>query len=199
MVTISVPSGTSGSGSAEPAAAWRSRLSPAQCSASSAFAGGADFAAFCCRAGCGRVGAAAASAVLERGFVLALGEDHGDRRIDRDIVGAFRHQNFAERAVVDRLDLHGRLVGLDLGDDIAGLDGVALLLEPLGEVALLHGRRQRGHEDLNRHGGLTRQSSRPSGNAGAGCTSMIAFTGRRPCRAPRDRARHRWSQTRPLR
>ncbi len=54
-------------------------------------------------------------------------------------------------ALVDRLDLHGRLVGLDLGDHVAGLDGVALLLQPLGEVALLHGRRERGHQDFDRH------------------------------------------------
>ena len=33
-----------------------------------------------------------------------------------------------ERALVDRLDLHGRLVGLDLGDHVAGLDRVALVL-----------------------------------------------------------------------
>ena len=32
------------------------------------------------------------------------------------------HQDLAERALVDGLDLHGRLVGLDLGDDVAGLD-----------------------------------------------------------------------------
>ena len=76
-------------------------------------------------------------------------------------VGAFRHQNLAERAFVDRLHLHGGFVGLDLGDHVAGFDGVAFLLQPLGEIALLHRRRQRGHEDLSRHGGLTRgQSSR---------------------------------------
>ena len=55
------------------------------------------------------------------------------------------------RPLVDRLDLHRRLVGLDLGDHVARLDGVALLLEPLGEVADLHGRRQGGHQDVDRH------------------------------------------------
>ena len=43
------------------------------------------------------------------------------------------------------------------------LDGVAFLLEPLGEIALLHGRRERGHEDLNRHGGLTLAGSLDAG------------------------------------
>ena len=54
----------------------------------------------------------------------------------------------AERALVDGLDLHGRLVGLDLGDDVAGLDRVAFLLQPFGELALLHRRRERGHQNL---------------------------------------------------
>ena len=62
------------------------------------------------------------------------------------------HQDLAKRALVDRLDLHGGLVGLDLGDDVAGLDRVALVLQPLGEVALGHGRRQGRHQDLDRHG-----------------------------------------------
>ncbi len=119
------------------------RLRPAA-PAASAFAGGAGFG--------GLLRTSRRAAVLQRGGVLAFGQDHGDRRVDRDVVGAFRHQDLAERAFVDRLDLHGRLVGLDLGDDVAGLDRVALLLEPLGEVALLHRRRERGHQDFDRHG-----------------------------------------------
>src|SRR5581483_2639632 len=63
----------------------------------------------------------------------------------------FRHQDLAERAFVDRLDLHGRLVSLDLGDHVAGLHPLALFLQPFGEVALLHRGRQRGHEDFDRH------------------------------------------------
>ena len=82
---------------------------------------------------------------------FAFGEDRGDRRVDRDIGGAFGHQDFAERALVDRLDLHRRLVGLDLGDDVAGFDLVALALEPFGEVALLHRGREGRHQHLNRH------------------------------------------------
>ena len=34
---------------------------------------------------------------------------------------------------------------------IAGLDRVAFLDQPLGEVALFHGRRQGGHRDIDRH------------------------------------------------
>ncbi|MEJ0041717.1 MAG: hypothetical protein WDM81_05685 [Rhizomicrobium sp.] len=43
------------------------------------------------------------------------------------------------------------LVGLDLGQDVAGLDGVAFLDEPFGKLALLHGGRQGGHENLSGH------------------------------------------------
>ena len=84
--------------------------------------------------------------------ILALAGQHRDHLVDRHVRGAFRHHDLGDRALVDRLDLHGRLVGLDLGDDVAGLDLVALLLQPLGEVALLHRGRQRRHEDVDRHG-----------------------------------------------
>ena len=66
-------------------------------------------------------------------------------------VRPFRHDDLRDRALVDRLDLHRRLVGLDLGDHVAGGDLVALLDVPLGEIALLHRGRQRGHEDVDRH------------------------------------------------
>src|SRR5262249_18541727 len=39
----------------------------------------------------------------------------------------------------------------DLGDDVARLDALALGNQPLGELALLHGGRQRGHQDLGGH------------------------------------------------
>ena len=58
----------------------------------------------------------------------------------------------AHDALVHRLHFHSRLIGLDLSDDVAGLDGVADLLVPLGEIALGHGRRERGHQDLDGHG-----------------------------------------------
>ena len=68
-----------------------------------------------------------------------------------------RDQDLAERALVDRLDLHGRLVGLDLGDDVAGLTVSPSFLSH-GEVALGHGRRQRRHQDLDRHDARSRPS-----------------------------------------
>ena len=54
---------------------------------------------------------------------------------------------------------HRRLVGLNLGDDVAGLDPLALSHKPLGELALLHSRRQRGHQDGRGHGALKRGKS----------------------------------------
>ena len=83
--------------------------------------------------------------------VLAVAGEHRDHVVDRHILRALGHQDLGDRALVDRLDLHGRLVGLDLGDHVAGLDLVAFLLEPLGKVALFHRGRQRGHQDVDRH------------------------------------------------
>ena len=99
-------------------------------------------------------------------LALAFGQQRGDRRVDLDALGAGFHQQLADLALVDRLHLHGGLVGLDLGDDVAGLDLLALLDEPLGELALLHGGRQRGHQDLGRHAvlfvGWVRRSANPT-------------------------------------
>ena len=68
--------------------------------------------------------------------VLALARDHADDIVDRHIGGAFRHDDLGEHAFIDGFDFHGRLVGLDLGDHIAGLDRVALLLQPAAKGCL---------------------------------------------------------------
>ena len=120
-------------------------------------------------AGCAAAAPASAPAAARRGAAAGVGaaagavapiaeasspssEQHGDRRVDLHALRAFGHEDLAERAFVDRLEFHRRLVGLDLGEDVAGLDLVAFLLVPLGELALGHGRRQRRHQDLDRHG-----------------------------------------------
>ena len=56
-----------------------------------------------------------------------------------------------DRAFVDRFELHRRLVGLDLGQDVAGRHAVAFLDQPFGERALFHRRRERGHLEFDRH------------------------------------------------
>src|SRR5215467_12242068 len=143
IVTISVPSGTSGSGNA-------------CCGGGSTLAGFGDAGARASAAGdlAAVVGAGAASGAfggLAGRGVLAIRQDDGDRCVDRDVLGSLGHQNLAQRALVDRLDLHRGFVGLDLGDHIAGFDLVALVFDPLGEIALLHGWRQGWHTNFNRH------------------------------------------------
>ena len=82
---------------------------------------------------------------------FAIGPDHADRRVDRDVVGPFLHQDGAERALVDGLHLHGGLVGLDLGQHVAGFDRVPDLLDPFAQLALLHRGRQSGHQYVGGH------------------------------------------------
>ena len=127
MVTISVPSGTSGSGCASTTRRGGGlvrRLRGASCAALRPPRAARTRQPSAAAAG-------AAPALMSRG-ALAVAQDHGDRRVHRDIGGAFRHQDLAERAFVDRLDFHRGLVGLDLGDHVAGLHLVALALHPLG-------------------------------------------------------------------
>ncbi len=87
----------------------------------------------------------------QRGLVLAFAQQQPDHRVDLHPFGALGNDDLAERSLVGGLDLHRRLVGLDLGDHVARADFVALLLVPLGEVALGHGGRKGGHQDLDRH------------------------------------------------
>jgi len=83
--------------------------------------------------------------------ILAFLRQHGDELIDRHVIGALRHDDLGQRAVLDGFVFHRRLVGLDLGDHVAGLDRIALFLEPLRKVALFHCGRQRGHQDIDWH------------------------------------------------
>ena len=53
--------------------------------------------------------------------LLALTQNDGDGRIHQNIISAFGHQNFAKGAFIDGFHFHCGLVGLDLGQHIAGL------------------------------------------------------------------------------
>src|SRR5215467_12070945 len=86
---------------------------------------------------------------------LALGEQRGNRGVHLYTLGPFGHEDLAERTLVGSLHLHGRLVGLNFRNDVSGLDGLALFDQPLGEFALLHGGRQRRHQDLVWHADLS--------------------------------------------
>jgi hypothetical protein len=90
------------------------------------------------------------------GFALAL--QLGDQGVDLHVLGAGRHEDRFDHAFVDGFDFHRRLVGLDLGDHVAGLDGVAFLDQPLGQGPLFHRRGQGGHQDV-RHWAASRYTS----------------------------------------
>jgi hypothetical protein len=75
-----------------------------------------------------------------------------DGVVDRDMLGAFGDEELVDRPILGRLDFHGGLVGLDLGEDVAASDLIAFLDVPFGELALLHGGRELWHEDLRGHG-----------------------------------------------
>ena len=62
--------------------------------------------------------------------------DHG---IHSDPFGAFIHQDGQYLALIDGFHFHGRLIGLDLGDHVAGFHILPHLLQPFGEFALRHG------------------------------------------------------------
>ena len=92
-----------------------------------------------------------------RGGVFAA--EPRDRRIDLHFLGPFRNQQRLDHAFVDRLDLHGRLVGLDLGDHVARADIVPHLHMPLGEGSLLHRGRQRRHQHVGHAAALSEYTS----------------------------------------
>ena len=88
------------------------------------------------------------------------------RREDRDRLRRRRPSSPSGRRICasvppsNDFHLHRRLVGLDLGDHLAGLDLVALLLEPLDDRALGHGVGELGHGDFDGHGELRMQRSK---------------------------------------
>ena len=59
------------------------------------------------------------------GDLLALGADDRDRRAQRGRL-AVADQDLQQRAVLVGLEVHGRLVGLDLGDHVALVEALAL-------------------------------------------------------------------------
>ena len=77
------------------------------------------------------------------GGAVVVGEKRSDWLIHRHMLGAFGHQELTDAALIHRLDLHGRLVGLDLGDHVAAPHRVAFFDVPFDQLALFHGGRQR--------------------------------------------------------
>jgi hypothetical protein len=86
-----------------------------------------------------------------RGRLAAFSLEQSDRLADLHSIGAFGDQDLGDRALVNRLELHCRLVGFDLGKNVAGGHLVALLDQPFGQSPLLHRRREGRHFELERH------------------------------------------------
>ncbi len=83
--------------------------------------------------------------------LLTFIQQHRDGSVDLHAFAAFRHQDLADLALVHRFEFHRGLVGLDFGQDVAGFYGVAFFHQPFGQLALLHGGRKRGHQDVGGH------------------------------------------------
>src|SRR6185437_16023934 len=107
------------------------------------------------------------------------------------MLAALGHQNLAELAVLGGFHLHGRLVGLDLGDDIAGAHAIALAHQPFDELSLLHGGRERRHENFAWHQFREKaqfavtsvKSSEGSGSGSFCANSAASFTRARTSRS----------------
>ena len=80
-----------------------------------------------------------------------LVQDRQDRT-DLDLLRASRRHDLEQTAGRGGFQVHRRLVGLDLGDDLAGLYGIALTLPPGDDGALGHRVDEARHADLGGHG-----------------------------------------------
>jgi hypothetical protein len=83
---------------------------------------------------------------------FAFFQQHGDDGVDLHALGALGHQDLADGAFVDGFDFHRRLVGFDFGDHVAGRDLSPSFTSHLAQRALFHGRGQRRHQNISRHG-----------------------------------------------
>jgi hypothetical protein len=88
-------------------------------------------------AGAGGSGSAVGLRSLGRHF-LACGTDVADHGVDRD-GEAFADINLQEEAFEETFDLQVGLVGLDLKQNVAFRDRIALFFEPFDNSSLLHG------------------------------------------------------------
>ena len=96
-----------------------------------------------------------------------------DRRAELGL-GTIGHEDLEEHAVVVGAQLHQRLVGLDLGQDVAVLEGVALLDDPARDRAALHRVGQAGHHEFVGHQASTNPQSASSRRAAAPILSSWA-------------------------
>jgi hypothetical protein len=89
----------------------------------------------------------------------SLASQHGDRRVDLHALGAFGDQDLAD--LVPSSTASTSIVALSVS--ISAMTSpdftvVAFLHQPFGQLALLHGGRQGGHQDFDRMGHLLPQA-----------------------------------------
>ncbi len=96
------------------------------------------------------LGAAETQPLRHLAGILALLGQHHHALAECDLV-AGGMIDVHDHPVVVRLHLHRGLVGLDVGQDVAFLDGVAHLHQPLRDHAGFHGGAELGHRHFNRH------------------------------------------------
>ena len=124
--------------------------------------------------------------VRRSGGLRAVFIDSGDDCVDAD-GGAFLHLDLAKRAGDGRGDLGVDLVGGDLEQRFVALDGVARLLQPLGEGAFGDGFAHLGHDYVGRHREVLRGAMGAQGaivdytSASASLRPRRSVSG--PCRA----------------
>ncbi len=110
-----------------------------------------------------------------RSGLLPLARNRRDQRADLDRVGAGGDVEFADHPALVGFEFHRRLVGLDLGEDVAGFDGVALLDQPFGQRPLLHRRGHGGELDFGRHSYPSSRSRREARGARSAARVGVVF------------------------
>ncbi len=86
-----------------------------------------------------------------RCHLFTLASEHGNHRAHFHVFTAFGDQDLADSAFVDALEFHRRLVGLDLGQDVAGGYFIAFLDQPAGQCSLFHRRGKGRHLEFDCH------------------------------------------------
>ena len=109
------------------------------------------------------------SSIVGKGSnILLILNQNSNRLVHRNILCTRLYKDLSQEAFVLALEVHLRLVSLDLNEHIARLDGVTDLLVPRANVAGCHCWRQSRHVDDGVGGQLRRRVS--SGAAGGGAT-----------------------------
>ena len=96
----------------------------------------------------------------DAGLGFELGSNPRERRADRHL-GVEIDQDLLDLAGLEDLDLDGALLRLDHGDDVAALDPIAGLDQPLDQRARLHVGAEGGHAELDHGAVLTLAQARP--------------------------------------